>query len=143
MRAELLSKNTDVKVTALSDDVGHEEILKLHGMSRISIGLSMSDAISTSLLETMAMGSFPIQSWTACADEWITEGTGFLVPPEDPDQIEIAIRRALEDDELVDHAAIQNWEVITKRCDFHELKKNTVELYTYVYEKGKPIKDGI
>ena len=34
------------------------------------------------------MGSFPIQSDTACADEWIEDGvSGLIVPPEDPDSL--------------------------------------------------------
>ena len=80
--AELFEQDTGIKVTILPQ-TSHEEILKLHGRARISIGLSISDAISTSLLEAMMMGSFPIQSGTACANEWITEGkSGFIVPPE-------------------------------------------------------------
>jgi hypothetical protein len=35
------------------------------------------------LIEAMAMGSFPVQSRTACADEWFTPGrTGFATDPE-------------------------------------------------------------
>ncbi len=57
----------------------HHDILQKHGQARISIGLSIGDAISTSLLEAIVMGSFPIQSWTSCADEWIVDGkTGIL-----------------------------------------------------------------
>jgi hypothetical protein len=40
------------------------EILKLHGRPRISISLSISDAISRSVLEAMVMGAFPIQRMT-------------------------------------------------------------------------------
>jgi len=71
-------------------------MLHYYGRARIYIGLSISDAISTSLLEAMVMGAFPIQSCTACADEWIEDGkSGFIVPPEDPHVIAEAIRRAL------------------------------------------------
>ena len=44
------------------------------------------------------MGALPIQSCTACADEWIVDGrSGLIVPPEDVDVIENALRRALTD----------------------------------------------
>jgi glycosyltransferase involved in cell wall biosynthesis len=109
----------------------HEEILKLHGHARISIGLSMSDAVSTSFLEALVMGSFPIQSNTSCADEWITNGeTGFLVPPEDPILISEAIEEALTNDYLVDHAAIVNEQTIKNRLDQMKIKPTAVKFYT-------------
>ncbi|MBW1897870.1 MAG: glycosyl transferase family 1, partial [Deltaproteobacteria bacterium] len=60
--AELFSKSTGVQTTIIPEGTPHHEVLKLHGKARISIGLSISDAISTSLLEAVVMGSFPIQS---------------------------------------------------------------------------------
>ena len=106
--AELFEQDTGVRTTILPR-TSHEEILKLHGRARISIGLSISDAISTSLLEAMIMGSFPIQSGTACANEWVADGkSGFIVPPEDPYRIADAVRKALSDDTLVNSAAEVN-----------------------------------
>lgn len=136
--AELFSVSTRIRTRIISNRSEHNEILRLHGSARISLGLSISDAISTSLLEAMVMGAFPIQSWTACADEWVTDGiSGMLVPPEDPDVVELAIRRALTDDDLVDQAAILNWQVAQKRLDHHVVKQHTIDLYTTVAKQGK------
>jgi glycosyltransferase involved in cell wall biosynthesis len=108
MAAELVSRETGIPIDIVPQS-SHDDILALHGRSRISIGLSISDAISTSLLEAMTMGSFPIQTNTSCAAEWLTDGEGgILVPPNDPEPIADAIRRGLGDDELVDHAAELN-----------------------------------
>ncbi len=129
LAGELLEEKTGIPVHILPY-ISHEEMLRLHGRCRISIGLSLTDAISTSLLEAMAMGSFPVQSYTGCADEWVTDGeTALLVPPEDPDAIEKAIRQALADDGLVDRAAAVNMETIRKRADFFKLKELTSSLY--------------
>src|SRR4051812_42636665 len=88
LAAELFSVNTSVPISLIPHNTTHREMLSMHGHARISIGLSISDAISTSLLEAMVMGSFPVQSSTACADEWIDHGkTGMLVPAQDPEQI--------------------------------------------------------
>ena len=112
--AELFQKSTYIPTTIFSKEAPHDDILSMHGRARISIGLSISDAISTSLLEALVMGSFPIQSWTSCADEWIQDGkTGILVPPEDPEIVEQAIRRALNSDELVTANFRATQEVIT------------------------------
>lgn len=51
-------------------ELSHTEMLDLFASARIYIGISLSDGISTSLLEAMAMGAFPIQTSTACVDDW-------------------------------------------------------------------------
>ncbi len=134
--AELFSKATGISTIIIPKETSHYEILKWHGRSRVSIGLSISDAISTSLLEAMAMGSFPIQSCTACANEWIEDGkTGLLVPPEDVDLIETALRKVLTDDDLVNRAAEQNYIVIKEKLDCFELKKKAIKIYEFVSKK--------
>lgn len=134
--AELFQKSTGIMARTIPRDTPHDDILRLHGRARISIGLNISDAISTSVLEAMVMGSFPIQSWTSCADEWIEDGkTGILVPPEDPEVVEQAIRRALSDDELVNRAAELNHRMAEKRLDQDILRQKAVEMYNIVSEK--------
>jgi len=131
--AELFSKSTGVQTTIIPEGTPHHEVLKLHGKARISIGLSISDAISTSLLEAVVMGSFPIQSLTSCGNEWIEDGkTGILVPPDDPDVVENAIRKALTDDNLVNNAAEQNWLTSVERLNANSLKRKTIEFYERV-----------
>lgn len=108
----------------------HEDMLRMHGRSRVSIGLSMSDAISTSFLEALVMGSFPIQSNTSCANEWIKCGkSGFLVDPEDAQGIAVVLRQALVDDELVDQAASINAQTAADRLDYRKIKPIAVDFY--------------
>jgi glycosyltransferase involved in cell wall biosynthesis len=129
----LLSQNTGAEVTILPAGTSHTEIMQHHSRARISIGLSMGDAISTSLLEAMAMGSFPIQSCTACASEWFTDGiSGLIVTPEDPEVVEQAIRRALLDDILVNSAAEINYNKIVKDANFETLRVKTIQAYKKV-----------
>ncbi|MBN1604419.1 MAG: glycosyltransferase [Chitinispirillaceae bacterium] len=136
---ELFEYDTGIKTSIIPSESTHEDILKLHGESRISIGLSISDAISTSMLEAMVMGSFPVQSWTAATTEWFDEGIGGIsVPPEDPQVIAEALRKALADDTLVDNAMQINNKTIVERADKNLLKQKTIALYTAVLEsKGK------
>lgn len=135
--AELFTHSTGIPVKMIPY-VSHEEMLRYHGQARISICVNISDGVSTSFLEVLVMGSFPIQSWTACADEWVEDGkTAILVPPEDPDVIEKAIRRALTDDDLVNRAAELNWKTAVERLDQSKLKPKAIEIYTTVAkEKG-------
>ena len=133
LAAKLFSQSTGIRTTIVPKDTGHEEIMRLHGKARISIGLSISDGISTSFLEALVMGSFPIQSWTACADEWIENGkTGMLVPPEDPEEVEKAIRTSISDNELVDQAAAMNYATALEKLDKSRLKPMAVDIYNSV-----------
>ncbi|MCL5073719.1 MAG: glycosyltransferase [Actinobacteria bacterium] len=128
--AELFSKKTAIETEIMPANTSHEKILSLHGEARISIGLSITDAISTSLLEAMVMGSFPIQSDTSCADEWFKDSTtGILVPPEDPEIIEKAIRKALTDDDLVNKAAELNYLELFNKLERTKVKKEVIKMY--------------
>lgn len=125
-------------VSGLPGLVPYEQILAMHGRSRISIGLSVSDAISTSLLEAMAMGSFPIQSNTGCGDEWIEEGiSGTLVHPEDPRPVADAIRRAVDDDDLVDRASAANERVVRERLAYNVVRAKAISMYQDALARGR------
>ena len=131
--AELFAIDNDIPVEIIPS-CSHDEMLKKYGQARVYIGLSISDAISTSLLESIVMGAFPIQSLTACADEWIIDGqSGLIVPPEDVDIIEHALRKALTDDVLVDQAAVLNRETARKRLDSSVIQPQVIEFYKHVY----------
>lgn len=142
--AEIFTANTGIPVQILKHNTPHQEMLELHAKARISIGLSISDAISTSLLEAMVMGAFPIQSSTACVDEWVQHGaSGMIVPPEDPEVIEKAIRAALFDDRLVDNAAAINWQIALSRLDGEALQKQAVHIYNYVFDQSEKVQGKI
>jgi glycosyltransferase involved in cell wall biosynthesis len=127
--AKLFSQDTNIPVEFIPP-CSHEEMLRWYGRARIYIGLSISDAISTSLLEAIVMGAFPIQSNTACVDEWLVhDKSGFTVPPEDPDVIAEFIRRAVTDDALVDTASEINAVVARDRLNASKIKPQVVEMY--------------
>ena len=135
--AEKIAKDTGILISVLSHSP-RDKVLQLHGSARVSIGLSLSDGISTSLLEAMMMGAFPIQSCTACADEWIVDGeTGLIVPPEDPVVIAAALRRALTDDSLVDGAAERNARVAAERLDRQAIQPQVITMYEQVFAHSK------
>lgn len=131
--ADAIRARTGLDIECTADQEPHATVLALHGRSRISIANSISDGISTSLLEAMAMGAFPIQSCTSCGDEWIRHGeTGFLTEPNDPATIKAALLAALQDDALVDRAAIANLAVIRERADSRNILAQVVAAYSAV-----------
>ncbi|MGH9902742.1 MAG: glycosyltransferase, partial [Pyrinomonadaceae bacterium] len=135
--AELAARSTGLRIEVVPQG-SHEDMLRLHGQARVSIGLSISDAISTSLLEAMIMGSFPVQSYTSCADEWVRDGeTGLLVPPEDPADVAAAIRRAVADDAMVDGAAEINSRTAFERLDLSVIRPQVVAMYERIVAEAR------
>ncbi len=131
--ANLIANRTGLRIWTTAFTNKHKHILRLHGESRASISLSISDGACTSFLEALMMGSFPIQSCTAAAEEWIDNGrTGAIVHPDDPDSIEAALRLALSNDRLVDEAAKENWETARLRLDNNKLKPLAIGWYEWI-----------
>jgi hypothetical protein len=135
--AELMSRRTGIPVEFVPFS-SHDEIMGLHGQARLSIGVGISDGIPSSLLEAIAMGSFPIQSDTSCASEWIAHGkTGMIVPGEDPVGIAEAIKVAATDDELVDRAAALNGELARERLDATRVRPQVVQIYKQIVQERR------
>jgi glycosyltransferase involved in cell wall biosynthesis len=111
MRSEL---GLDLQISSYLDD--HDHAIERLAEARAVVGIGISDGISTTLLEAMSVGTLPIQSSTACADEWIEHGrSGFIVSPHDTRAIAEAIIRAVTDDALVDNAAAVNLDTVKAR----------------------------
>ena len=116
----------------------HDEILRHFGNARIYLGISISDAISTSVLEAMAMGAFPIQTDTSCCAEWFIDGkTGFAVSPEEFETICARFGTALTDDALVDSAAAKNLEIIESRLAVEVIRPQMGNFYRQAIPQTK------
>lgn len=128
--------NTGISIEILPNNLSHDKMIELHASARISIGLSIGDGISTSLLESMAAGSFPIQSNSSCCSDWFENfKTGISVHAEDTDEIEKAIRHALMNDEMVDLARELNFEKISKSADYKILQQVAIGNYNRILNK--------
>ncbi|NVJ91772.1 MAG: glycosyltransferase [Methylocystaceae bacterium] len=130
-----LGRKSGLDIACIPHTQNQEDILALHGQARISIGLSISDGISVSMLEAMIMGSFPIQSCTSCANEWIEDGkSGFIVPAEDPIFLSLKIISALNNDTLVNHARELNWKTAEKKLSSVIVKSHVINTYKEILD---------
>ena len=112
IRAIKLRHIHKVQVTILKKRIPHHEMLKHFSEARVYIGISLSDGISTSLLEAMATGCYPIQTNTSCASEWLVEYSGSIVSPHNPALLSQLLVKILPNKELLDTAAISNVSLI-------------------------------
>ena len=105
-----------VNVRILEKQTPHVEMLQHFSEARIYMGISLSDGISTSLLEAMATGCYPIQTGTSCANEWILDGvSGSIINNIDVQEVRATLENALKQDQLVDTAAELNKATAVRR----------------------------
>lgn len=130
-RALQIGKKLGLKISVhKKNSLSHQEVLDIFGKARIYVGLSLSDGISTSLLEAMSMGAFPVQTSTSCADEWITPGkSGVLIRNLNADGVISAMELALKDDALVDEAVGINKEALRSKANPEALKQSAKAFY--------------
>lgn len=127
-----ISKKLDLKFQIYSNNMNltQKEMYGLFSKAKVYIGISKSDGISTSLLEAMALGAFPIQSNTSCANEWILNNkTGYILPPYNIKLISKKILLAINNDKQVDLAAKLNWKTIVNKADSNKIKKIIRKIY--------------
>ena len=119
----------DIQVLNKMDKSELEEIFKL---SRIYIGLSISDGLPSSLIEAISNGAFPIQSVNSAAQNLVVDKvSGFLVNPWQIETIAEKITIALTNDKLVDEAVACNLQNITDRYNY----KDGIHSLQKLYEK--------
>lgn len=88
--------------------LSRDEMRNLFLKSRIYIGASRTDGISTSFLEALVSGCYPIQTNTSCADEWVNTGAKATLVDMDSTQISEAVSAAMKNNQLVDSAQSAN-----------------------------------
>jgi glycosyltransferase involved in cell wall biosynthesis len=129
-----IRKTTDINIRSIpKKKLSHREMIALFSSARVYVGVSESDGISTSMLEAMATGCFPIQTTTACVDEWIEDGvSGLFIADIDANSIAELLVKALSDDSLVDSAATINQVSASKKLDQTVISKVVSEYYPVI-----------
>jgi len=118
-----------IKITTNRDRITHSEMLFKFSNSRVHIGCSESDGISTAFLESLVMGAYPIQTNTSCANEWVNLGAVASIVGLNQNEILDQIYIALKDDNLVDTASELNYKIAKKYLEYKVVQKKALEYY--------------
>lgn len=117
-----------VRFSTLANPMRHEEILNEFQKSRVYLGLSRSDGLSTSFLEALLSGVYPIQTNTSCASEFIELGAaGSIVEPDFLMVVE-ELHDVFGDQIRIENAVESNIVVASKFLDF-EYIRNIAQTY--------------
>jgi hypothetical protein len=120
--AKHIAKRTGLDISIFGKGkLSHNQVLELFASAKIYVGLSLSDGISTSLLESMAMGAIPVQTATACCDEWFTD-SGVKVTEITVEGVQKAILAGLKLAENQAHSD-RNREIIRTKADADDVAK--------------------
>jgi glycosyltransferase involved in cell wall biosynthesis len=111
--------------------VSQEEIMTEFSKSRIFIGSSESDGASTSFLQALVTGAYPIQTNSSCANEWVSRGAKATIVSLDTSELYQAINAAMNDDELVNSAMKANLQVAELHLSQEVIKKEALKFYCF------------
>jgi len=132
---EDIRQNFPDRVTFSTSDkrLNHNEMLNLFGKARVYLASSKSDGISTSFLEALISGAYPIQSDTSCANEWINLGFRGSVVTNDAASFDGSLRNALASDELVNFSQVTNLKLAKEYLDKELISKVARNFYDENY----------
>lgn len=126
--AKKISRRTGLTIRVhKKGELKHKQVLDLFARSKIYVGLSLSDGISTSLLEAMAMGAIPVQTSTACCDEWFRD-TGVAVHEISAANVARSIEKALELANVQENSD-SNRQTIANRASQEKIKQSSLNFY--------------
>ncbi len=103
------------------------EFLDLLAKARVFVAFPRHDATSVALLEAMALGAVPVLSDTPSAREWVLNGVNGLLARSER-ELALALKRALEDDKLLERAREINPRLVRERARWPEGLAEFLEL---------------
>ena len=115
-------------------ELNNLQILELMGSSIIYIGNSISDGIPNTLIESIIMGAFPIQSNPGKVTEEliVNEVTGLIIDnPENIIEISKIIHNAIINPMLIENASKKNSIIANERFDQNKINILINNLYKY------------
>jgi glycosyltransferase involved in cell wall biosynthesis len=112
--------------------VRHERLPELLRQCNIYVSMPITEGVSASLLEAMACGCYPIVTNLVANRYWISQHeNGTLVPVDDSQALETALRAVWQDMSVIARAAARNWVLV---CDKGSLKDNICH-FVRAYER--------
>jgi hypothetical protein len=96
--------------------------------SKIYIGASKSDGISTSFLEALVLGAYPIQTNTSCGNEWVDKGFKAHLIETNVDAIFNALME-LDRSKNLEEIRVENKKLALKFLDFKVVQQESLEFY--------------
>ena len=118
-----------VKFSTLKDPLSQSELFQVFMSSKIYIGCSISDGLSTSFLEALNCGVYPIQTNTSCAGELIEKGVVASLVNLEPSELNSALEYCITNNKALDHITRNNLRVSAQEHNFAKVKNEALKFY--------------
>jgi len=109
--------------------IPHQQVLEILGRSLIYFGFSKSDGISTTFLESLIMGCYPIQTNSSCANEWIDKGFAASSVEADISKLFPIIDSVIQNKDGLVLASKNNLELAKGLLKFEQIRKTSILYY--------------
>ena len=130
--ASLRRQASDLGLEAMTCIPGEATLAQIDGWLQtadVYVSASTSDGASSSLLEALASGAFPVVSDITANRNWVEPGqTGLLFRPGDPQDLALKLRVALQDQGLREKAAVLNRASMESGADRNRLNHRLLHL---------------
>jgi hypothetical protein len=111
-----------VNYSTTKNPISQEELSSIFVNSRIYIGCSISDGISTSFLEALTKGVYPIQTSSSCAGEWVTKGAVASLVDLILDDLYTIIMTVMHNKSLIEFASKSNLEIANQHLRIDDIR---------------------
>ena len=119
-----------LKFSTVKQPLPRPELMELFSEARVYLGCSKSDGISTAFLEAIVHGSYPIQTNTSCANEWVKKGISASIVNAEQFEIYNSLNLAVTNDALVDFAYNNNSRIAKELLDYDKIKNIAKTFYS-------------
>lgn len=114
----------------MHDRIPRPQVLDLMSRARVMLAPSLTDGIPNSMLEAMGLGAFPIVSPLDPVLPVVRDPQNVLFARNlYPQEIAVALARAMNDDALVDSAAQSNLQLISRIANRALIRPKLIEFY--------------
>ena len=119
-----------IQYTTQNNPISQEKLKDKFLKSKVYIGASISDGLSTSFLEAIAYGAYPIQTNTSCAIEMIQKGAKGSLVSINSSEITKTLLDVLSNGELMELDRKNNKEFAKKNLSYDKIQEISQMFYS-------------
>jgi hypothetical protein len=126
---QIKSFPNEIKFSTIKTPLPYQEIMNRFKTAKIYVGISESDGISTSFLDAICTGAYPVQSNTSCANEWFERGIKGSLVGLSSNEVEKAIRYVFQNEYTVKLSTVDNYTIARRHLDYGKILNSALKFY--------------
>ncbi len=118
-----------IRYKTIRNRVNHSDLMAMFRKAIIYLGCSESDGISTSFLEAISNGVYPVQSNSSCANEWVSKGIEASIVPLNVDSVYRELVKIFENSSEYELRSRNNQKLAAKYLDPSTIRDKAQQFY--------------